>query len=405
MPPHSPLPPPDPSTRSVPSGSLLPPDRLAFAGAPPAPPHGHGGRAPRRPSGFWYLQAGGWIAFGAAMGVGRVGEMPGSAILLVDAPFAALGFLATLALYAAFAALHVGEGSSARTVFLAILLSYLAGMLWTAVFHRYLHGVAVPAITRMHPGVVLPIRRAPVLDNTVYNTLTLVAWSTLYVGLLHRDQLQAQRNDALRAFADARDAQLRMLAYQLNPHFLFNALNSLRALIDEDRERAREMVIELARFLRYALVDRPLHLAPLAEEVDAVRGYLAVEAIRFEEHLDVQVEVTPAAATCGVPAFLLNPLVENAIKHGRPQPPGSPLRIRLRAGIAEEGRLRIEVENSGTLRERGAAPRPGSGVGLRNVRERLAHHYPGTHRFTLEASEGLVRATIDIPAVHELDVA
>ncbi|HEY0154905.1 MAG TPA: histidine kinase [Longimicrobium sp.] len=366
-----------------------------------APPR-EASRTPRRPVGFWYLQLGGWIGFGAAMGLGRVGEMPGLAILLVDAPFAALGFLATLALYGAFVALRVGEGSTLRTVLLVFLLSYLAGMVWTAVFHTYLHGVAVPLIVRMHPGVVLPIRRAPVLDNTVYNTLTLVAWSTLYVGLLYRDMLQAQRDRALRAAAEARDAQLRMLAYQLNPHFLFNTLNSLRAMIDEDRDRARDMVTELARFLRYALVDRPLHLAPLEEEVAAVRGYLAIEAIRFEDRLDVRVEVTPAAAECRVPAFLLNPLVENAIKHGRPPHPGAPLRVRLRAGVLA-GRLEIVVENSGTLDERAAPDRSGGGVGLRNVRERLEHHYPGTHRFALEAGASLVRVTIDIPAVREDD--
>ncbi|HLL84891.1 MAG TPA: histidine kinase, partial [Longimicrobium sp.] len=359
-----------------------------------------GGRAPRRPAGFWYLQLGGWIGFGAAMGLGRVGEMPGPAILLVDAPFAALGFLATLALYGAYAGLRVGEGSTVRTVLLVFLLSYLAGMLWTAVFHRYLHGAAVPLITRMHPGAVLPIRRAPLLDNTVYNTLTLVAWSTLYVGLLYRDMLQAQRDRALRAAAEARDAQLRMLAYQLNPHFLFNTLNSLRAMIDEDRDRARDMVTELARFLRYALVDRPLHLAPLREEVASVRGYLAIEAIRFEDRLDVRVEVTPAAAECRVPAFLLNPLVENAIKHGRPSHPGAPLRVRLHAGVAR-GRLQIVVENSGTLDERAAPERSRGGIGLRNVRERLEHHHPGSHRFALEGGASLVRVTIDIPAVHD----
>jgi LytS/YehU family sensor histidine kinase len=252
----------------------------------------------------------------------------------------------------------------------------------------------------MHPGVVLPIRRAPVLDNTVYNTLTLVAWSTLYVGLLYRDMLQAQRDSALRAAAEARDAQLRMLAYQLNPHFLFNTLNSLRAMIDEDRDRARDMVTELARFLRYALVDRPLHLAPLREEVAAVRGYLAIEAIRFEDRLDVRVEVTPAAAECRVPAFLLNPLVENAIKHGRPSHPGAPLRVRLHAGVAA-GRLEIVVESSGTLDERAGPERSRGGIGLRNVRERLEHHYPGSHRFALEGGAALVRVTIDIPAVPD----
>jgi signal transduction histidine kinase len=351
---------------------------------------------PRRPTGFWYLQCGAWLAFAAAMGVGHVGEMPGAAILLIDGPYATLGFLVTLGLYGAFVAVRVGEGRTTRTLLLVVLLAYLAGMAWTASFNTYLHGIAVPAIGHMHPGVVLPIRRAPVLDNTVYNTLALVAWSTLYVGLLDRDQLQAQRDGALRAAAEARDAQLRMLAYQLNPHFLFNALNSLRAMIDEDRSRARQMVTELARFLRYALVDRPLHLAPLAEEAAAVRGYLAIEAVRFETRLDASVDVPPEAARCLVPAFLLNPLVENAIKHGRPARDGEPLRVRVRAAFPGAGRLEIVVESSGELVA--TAPSHEGGVGLRNVRQRLERQYPSAHRFTLESAGDMVRAVIDIPA-------
>lgn len=353
----------------------------------------------RRPVGFWYLQVGAWLAFGAAMGLGRVGEMPGRAIVLVDVPFAGLGFLATLALYGAFVRLRVGEGATARTVTVVFVLSYVAGMIWTAAFHTYLHEIAVPTITALHPGVVLPIRRAPVLDNTVYNTLVLVAWSTLYVGLLNRDLLQMQRDNALRAAAEARDAQLRMLAYQLNPHFLFNTLNSLRALVDEDRGRAREMITALARFLRYALVERPLLMAPLAEEIGAVRGYFAIEAIRFDEQLDVQVDVTPEAAECHVPAFLLNPLVENAITHGCAPHVDAPLLVRVRAHRLSNGRLEIVVENSGTLAARPShGARPEGGLGLRNVRTRLEHHYPNTHRFALESIGGLVRVTIDIPA-------
>lgn len=360
-------------------------------------------RATPRPAGYWPLQVGAWLAFAAAMSLGHVGEMPGTAILLVDGPYAALGFVATLVLYRCYRVVHVAEGSAARTVAIVTLGSWIVAMLWTAIFHRYLHGFAVPSIARMHPGVELPIRRGPVLDNTVYNTLTLLAWSTLYLGLLYRDQLQAQRDQALRAAAEAKDAQLRMLAYQLNPHFLFNALNSLRAMIDEDRTRARRMVTELAGFLRYALVERPLQLAPLGEEVAAVRGYLAIEAIRFEERLEVQVEVTPEAAECRVPAFLLNPLVENAVKHGRPTD-GGVLRLRVRGSIDADAQLVLEVENSGALALGESRAPDGDrvgGVGLRNVRARLAHHFPGRHAIALVEDEGTVRVTITMPAARE----
>lgn len=162
------------------------------------------------------------------------------------------------------------------------------------------------------------------------------------------------------------------------------------------------MVTELAGFLRYALLDRPLQSSRLAEELEAVEGYLRIERIRFEERLDVAMEVEPAAARCLVPAFLLHPLVENALKHGVPAAPGTPLRVRVRGAVAD-GQLRIEVENTGTLRTRPAPGLPlpagdASGVGLRNVRERLEQLFPGRHALTVEEEEGWVRARVEVPA-------
>jgi hypothetical protein len=259
------------------------------------------GRQPG-PTGFWYLQAGAWLTFGTAMALGRIGELPALAILVIDGPFALTGFGTTLLLRVAFVGTRAGEGPVLPTLGLVLGCAYLAGMLWTATFHTYLHSLAVPWLHQTYPGMPLPIRPAPVLDNTVYNTLTLVAWSMFYVGLVHRDLLQAQRDSALLATAEARDAQLKMLEYQLNPHFLFNTLNSIRTLVDENPGRARGMITELAHFLRYALLDRPLRVARLAEEVAAVRGYLAIESIRFEERLDVHVDVSPEAERVFVPA-------------------------------------------------------------------------------------------------------
>jgi two-component system, LytTR family, sensor kinase len=366
----------------------------------------------RSPTGFWRLQVGGWFAFAAAMSIGRAGEFPRPVIAMVEWPFALLGFCTTLILARVFVRLGLGTDSSARMLSLIALVSYGGGMLWTASFHTYLHHVAIPLISVLSPDYAIPFRRGPVLDNTVYNTLTLLAWSTLYVGLSYRDALFEQQARALRAVAEARDAQLQMLAYQLNPHFLFNTLNSVRALIDEDRDRARLMVTELARFLRYALVDRPLHLARLSEEIDALRGYLAVELVRFEDRLEVRLEVEPAAADCLVPAFLLNPLVENALKHGVPASGGRPLRVLIDARLTSHGTLAIVVENSGRLGKPVVRPtaildgdpallNEHGGLGLRNVRSRLEHLFPGRHRFELEQAGDLVRVSMELPALDD----
>jgi signal transduction histidine kinase len=345
------------------------------------------------------------------MSLGRVGEYTPAAIIVIETAFAALGFLTTLLLQRVYGTVRVAAESSLRTMVLTGISSYVGGMLWTASFYYYLRHLAPVILVRLDAQARLPALQGPVLDNTVYNSLALLAWSALYVSLLNRDALQEQREQALRAVAEARDAQLRMLAYQLNPHFLFNTLNSLRALIDEDRGRARQMVTELAGFLRYSLVERPLQLTRLSEELEAVRGYLAIESIRFEERLEVRVEVRAEAEECLVPAFLLNPLVENALKHGAPAGPGQPLRVWLR-GESAGGRLRISVENTGSLappaggdRTVGSSPgRPerllGAGVGLRNVRARLEHHYPGTHRLGIDEGDGVVRVSLDLPAVY-----
>jgi two-component system, LytTR family, sensor kinase len=207
-----------------------------------------------------------------------------------------------------------------------------------------------------------------------------------------------------------------MLAYQLNPHFLFNALTSLRAMIDEDRVRARQMVTQLAAFLRHALVERALQTTTVAAELDALQGYLAIEQIRFEERLAIETRVDPAAASCAIPAFLIHPVLENAIKHGARDQGDGPLRVRLAATVAGDV-LRVEVWNTGSLAthvphdgRRGGeagfteltpASANGTGIGVRNVRERLARLFPGRHRFELTDEQGWVRALIELPARSE----
>src|SRR5206468_3138547 len=129
------------------------------------------------------------------------------------------------------------------------------------------------------------------------------------------------------------------------PHFLFNALNSLRALIGEDSCKAREMVTELSGFLRYSLLPASVADVALGEELASLRQYLAIEQIRFERALDVTFSVEPAAERYRVPSFLLHPLAENAIKFGVRTSP-MPLRLRVSARVAGNGLL-IEMANTG----------------------------------------------------------
>src|SRR5690606_12178102 len=138
-------------------------------------------------------------------------------------------------------------------------------------------------------------------------TFALIAWSGVWFGVIFWQASQASQ-------LLTQEARLQMLAYQLNPHFLFNVLNSLRAMIDEDRGRARHMVTELAEFLRYALVHRPLEHTTLTEELQAIGSYLAIEKIRFEDRLAIAFDIDRNVTGAGVPAFLMHPLVENALR-------------------------------------------------------------------------------------------
>jgi LytS/YehU family sensor histidine kinase len=229
----------------------------------------------------------------------------------------------------------------------------------------------------------------------VSNALVLMAWSALYFGVKYQRDLQAQQRRTLRAETLAREAQLDMLRYQLNPHFLFNTLNTLRALIGDDDQRAKRIVTELSDFLRYSLLDLNAPTVPLKEEVDVTRTYLAIEKIRFEERLQVEVDVDPAVASRPVPPFLVHSLVENAVKHGMATSP-RPLQIRLKAEPTADG-FQIEVANTGYLADPSTdGGPPSNGIGLKNVRQRLEQLFPTRHVFTLTEADGWVRARVGI---------
>src|SRR5688572_21099024 len=365
---------------------------------------------PRRrgPSGYLLLNVGGWLVFGAAMMIGSLDVMPWDVILATESVYILIGFLLSLLLGRVYERLGVGPASFGRTLAITVAGACAAGMLWNVVFYYY-RQLGAGLIHSIIIGAPSPLRFRPgwILDGAlVEGVLPLFGWSLVHLGFQYNTALREQREEALRAVAAARDAQLRMLAYQLNPHFLFNTLNSIRALINEDRQRAREMVTALSGYLRYALVERPLHTALLEEEVESVRGYLAIEKVRFEERLDVRMDIEPAALRCEVPAFLLNPLVQNAVKHGTPPAFNAPLVVRVKAWLVEPDRLRLMVENTGVwkgkaLRARAVGERDDGelgGLGLANVRARLRALHLGDHRVGMDHGCGRARSHVELPA-------
>jgi len=190
-----------------------------------------------------------------------------------------------------------------------------------------------------------------------------------------------------------REAELRALEAQINPHFLFNCLNSIRALVVEDPPKAQDMITRFATLLRYNLNHDSRHTVPLSAEAEIVADYLALEKVRFEDRLRLHVAIDPAAASLPVPPMILQTLVENALKHGIGRlPQGGDLQIR---AAAHNGALVLEVENTGELTDSRSGD---TQVGLNNIRERLRILYGDRASLALRNSEnGHVVATVQIP--------
>lgn len=204
------------------------------------------------------------------------------------------------------------------------------------------------------------------VSNTVGCAFAVVGWFLLYFcyHFLKRSRAAAERELELRVAM--RDAELGTLRAQLNPHFLFNSLNSLRGLIPESPERAQEAVTSLAGLLRHSLRLSSEPTVPLRRELEAARHYLALEKIRFEQRLEVEFEVAPGVAEQPVPPLVLQTMVENALKHGIAQRrDGGTVRVEVRSDSS--GDVVLSVLNPGRIRD----PVEPGGVGLANVRRQL----------------------------------
>ncbi|HEX8602180.1 MAG TPA: histidine kinase, partial [Pseudoduganella sp.] len=211
------------------------------------------------------------------------------------------------------------------------------------------------------------------IDNLAWLPMSLlwwsvifIAWNLCYVMALALRRANRFEAETLRLELHAKDIELRALQAQVNPHFFFNSLNSVRALIYEDRDAAARMIDQLAGLMRYALQSGQAETVPLAAELEAVEAYLAIEKIRFEERLRVQFDIGPGLEHVMVPPMSLQTLVENAVKYGvELSTTGSDIHIRARRDT--HGTL-IEIANAGALRGAGHSTH----VGLANTRKRLA---------------------------------
>jgi two-component system LytT family sensor kinase len=225
------------------------------------------------------------------------------------------------------------------------------------------------------------------------NSFVVILWSALYVSFNFWFDYREQETKLKQANELAHTAQLQMLRYQLNPHFLFNSLNSIRALVEEDKIRAKSMITELSEFLRYSLVSRNFSNVPLSNELEAMEHYFAIEKTRYEEKLQVNFNIDPAANDFPVLSFLIHPIIENAIKYGM-QTSELPLTITIDAKIMND-KLRLAISNTGKWVEPETTS-SGTGTGLDNVKQRLENAFPNKHSFNTKFENNLVTVEIEI---------
>jgi two-component system, LytTR family, sensor kinase len=235
------------------------------------------------------------------------------------------------------------------------------------------------------------------LSNIWSNTFVMFNWSALYFSINFWYDFRIQKNRTDQANQLAQAAQLQMLRYQLNPHFLFNSLNSIRALIEEDKLRAKSMITELSEFLRYSLVSKNYSDVPLSSELEAIKHYLAIGKTRYEENLDIAYDIDSEAENFPVLSFLIHPVIENAIKYGM-QTSKLPLHLKISAKV-EDGKIKIEICNSGRWiesSERENMHIKSTGTGLNNVRARLQNAFPDNHVFEIKHDSEKVCVRIEI---------
>jgi LytS/YehU family sensor histidine kinase len=238
------------------------------------------------------------------------------------------------------------------------------------------------------------------LTEAISASLILDGWSALYFGVKHYQTVGQQREKLLATEAAAREAQLLALHYQLQPHFFFNTLNAISSLVVSNQPLlATEMIARLAALLRDTLSFPDTHTVTLRDELAVIDEYLTIERIRFGSRLRVSFEVSDEANDAQVPRFLLQPLIENAIRHAIALPPaGGEIAI---SACSVEQRLQIDVAND-TYELEATGTHQSHGVGLANTKARLGQLY-GAHGATLALSRenGRFVVSLRLPLITE----
>ena len=337
---------------------------------------------------FWILQSAGWAGYFVLRTLSGIANAMGWTYVIHTALLTAAGYSITLLMAAAFR----------RLIRMKPIVTWVGSIVIVAVAAAGFSAIETWSVaTFIQPGTSPEGIRF--LGAILLTVSLLVAWSALYYSINFFLLLEEQSGRLLRLENQASNAQLAMLRYQLNPHFLFNTLNSISTLVLlKQTDRANAMLSRLSSFLRYTLVNESIGMVTVAQEIETLKLYLEIEKMRFEERLRPHFQIDPSVAGAQLPSLLLQPLIENAIKYAvTPQEEGADISVEVRRQI---DRVLITVSDTGPgadsqYTERAAQS---TGVGLANIRDRLAQAYGDSHRFETQSDiTGGFRVFIDIP--------
>ncbi len=336
---------------------------------------------------FWILNVAGWTGYTMAAWLGALAHEKPESYFAVIVATAVTGFLATIPMRWIYRRLWPRSVAALAVGMLVTCYVISFGWRWLQNFLYY------DWVKRnWQPEHVMDF-----VSGVMGSFYVMLCWSGLYFGIKYYRQLQDQTEQTLKATSAAHQAQLKMLRYQLNPHFLFNTLNAISTLIlDGANDTANKAVTRLSDFLRYTLDNDPESRVKLGSELDALDLYLEIEKVRFGDRLIIEKSVETKALQALVPSLILQPLIENAIKYAiSPSEDGGTLRISARV---QRQTLILQLSDTGPGLGAANGDFKSSGVGLKNTRERLQQLYGEQQAFTLAPNEpsGLT-ITINIP--------
>ena len=310
---------------------------------------------------FWVLHTGGWVGFAMIQFLGSLLQDLRDIFVIVIILNAYAGWMLTVPLRYIYR--RVWNFSPLKIAGIIIGTSYVTAVIWQVIkninhWEIYKHGYK-PEFWLYYT------------QSSVWSFYIILSWSILYFGIKYYQMLQKEKQNVLQANTLAHQAQLKMLRYQLNPHFLFNTLNAISTLIlVKENKTANAMVTKLSEFLRYSLDKDPMKRVSLEQEMHALQLYLDIEKVRFEERLQVKVDIGADCHQALVPSMIFQPLAENAIKYAiAEREQGGTITVTVnRFGndllleLADDG-PGAEIKDGNLSREKG--------VGLANTRERL----------------------------------